>query len=136
MSEVRPTPLAYESIDEAKPPPAFCYDCVAATSDESAGNTVTVNFIGTGLFGSAEPCPLCGSAVSTKWVTFFFPVIPLQSYRVIELPRNQYLSRSMRRIDWRQVLRTYAFWIGVIAVGVAVVKLSRWWAGDPGSSEL
>jgi hypothetical protein len=89
MNASESTSLNYEARPDARPVPTFCPQCIAATTEDSAGNSVTVNFVGTGMFGEDCACPTCGSVVSTKWATFLFPLVPLKSYRVIELSCNE-----------------------------------------------
>ncbi len=74
----------------------------------------TFNGIGTTLYGRRERQP-DGSHVATKWVVlFFFPVLPLRSYRVWPqgteykfLRTVEYYRLEPQRLSWRQVLNWY-----------------------------
>jgi len=73
----------------------FCRQCHASTSNEGAGNTFTINFLwGTRFLGAAHRCNTCGSTVRTKWLCLGAPLIPLGSYRVIDVEYQRYLSRK------------------------------------------
>jgi len=76
--------------------PGYCPACAAATTDEGAGNTHTVNGIGTHLYWKKRPCPVCGSIVQTKFFcVFFLPLVPLGRYRVRYVSPGRYLSRKL-----------------------------------------
>jgi len=77
----------------------FCFRCWAETTDESPGLTLTINFIGTRLLGSDDPCPECGSVVRKMWFCVVLPLIPLDRYRMIRLRRGQYIGRRLKRAD-------------------------------------
>ena len=77
--------------------PGFCKNCDAATTTESAGSTVTVNGIGTKIYGSKSPCPHCGSTIQTKFfVVIFIPLIPLGKYRTKWATPTRYISRRLK----------------------------------------
>jgi hypothetical protein len=85
----------------------FCAKCHDETTDESPGDTRTVNFIlGTRLIGHDDRCPTCGSVLQTKWWQFFLPLIPVGKYRVIyierALLRNRYIGRRLRERDSKE----------------------------------
>ena len=75
----------------------FCERCTLATTEASAGGTFVMNGFGTRLYGSSEPCGICGSVQQTKFVTaLYVPLIPLGAYRVKYLSARRYLSRKVR----------------------------------------
>jgi hypothetical protein len=64
----------------------FCVDCVAHSTNESAGNVTTVNAIGTMFYGWTKCCAACGSRVKTLWIVFAaFPLFSGGSFRVLDL---------------------------------------------------
>jgi hypothetical protein len=52
--------------------PGFCKTCAAESSDVSTGGTITINGIGTKLYGSNAPCDICGSVIQTQFFCFIF----------------------------------------------------------------
>ena len=78
--------------------PGFCNTCTAATTEDSAGSTYTVNGIGTQIYGGKDPCRECGSRIQTKWfVVLFIPLIPIAKYRTKWCRPDQYYSRKLLR---------------------------------------
>jgi len=82
----------------------FCAACRSQTTDESPGNTNTVNLIfGTRLIGHDDRCPACGAVLQTKWLQIILPIIPLGRYRVLYLERGlftgRYLGRRLRNTN-------------------------------------
>ena len=76
--------------------PGFCPACVAITTDKPSGGTYTLNGIGTALYGSKDPCSVCGAVTRTHWITLVFvPVIPLGKYRVKYIQPRRFLSRKL-----------------------------------------
>src|SRR5882724_9963961 len=80
----------------------FCTACRSQTTDESPGDTKTVNFVlGTRLIGHDDQCSACGSVLQTKWLQIVLPIIPLGQYRVIYFERGllsgRYIGRRLRR---------------------------------------
>jgi len=76
----------------------FCAECRNKTTDESPGNTTTVNFLlGTRLIGYENRCPACGSVEQTLWLQIVLPLIPLGKYRVIYLDKDLFSSRYIGR---------------------------------------
>jgi hypothetical protein len=94
-----PTPEAYwtELPHEWLAGVGFCYRCWSDTTDESPGNTATVNLIGTALTGEEERCEVCGSVIKTKHFWLILPLIPLGRFRVIRCGDGRYLGRRLRR---------------------------------------
>jgi len=47
-------------------------------------------------FGSSheKACPRCGSTVQRLWICFFFPIIPLQKYRILAVEKEGKLNWS------------------------------------------
>ena len=76
--------------------PHFCEKCYAETTDENAGNTTTINLIGTRLMGRKNPCPNCGSVITSKWIWFMFPIFKSGTYRIIYTGHSEYLSRKLK----------------------------------------
>ena len=82
--------------------PGFCQSCDAATTTESAGSTMTVNGLGTKIYGGKDPCGQCGSVVQTKFfVVLFIPLIPLGKYRTKWATPSRYISRKLKPKDAR-----------------------------------
>src|SRR5437868_2590915 len=52
----------------------FCASCRDQTTDETPGNTRTVNFIGTRLIGHDDRCSVCGAVVQTCWFCLLLPL--------------------------------------------------------------
>jgi hypothetical protein len=102
----------------------FCRNCIACTTNESAGNTFTFNFIwGTRFLGRSSRCKTCGSQVRTKWIFLGWPVIPVGSYRVISVDFQEYISRRSA-FDWRHVGIVYGVTVLVVLFGLLVSALS------------
>lgn len=77
--------------------PSYCPDCVAETSDDAAGSTMTWNGIGVRLFGNKAECPTCYSVIRRKWLcVLFIPVIPFKRYRVRYNTPTVYFSREIK----------------------------------------
>lgn len=69
---------------------------VATTTDESAGNTVTVNGFGIALYGSGNRCPTCRSVVGRRFITvLFIPIWSTGKFRVRRTGATRYLSRKL-----------------------------------------
>ena len=86
-----------EALDYAETP-RFCPDCLTATTDESCGNLVTVNLIGSRLVKeTAKDCHVCGSQELTKSTL----VGSGPTYKVIWLDdqKEQFISRRLRETD-------------------------------------
>jgi hypothetical protein len=76
--------------------PGYCAECTRVTSEESSGGTYTLNGIGTKLYFRRQTCPTCGSCVQTKFFcVFYFPLIPLGSYRVRWATPKRFFSRRV-----------------------------------------
>jgi hypothetical protein len=100
----------------------FCAKCTAESTEQTPGNISTINGIGRKFYGSAEPCPTCGSTVRTLWWTLVeLPMIPLGSYRYqlrnASVSRSQFWARKTQ-MRWGQVLKT---WIVGLAIGAIVI---------------
>ena len=73
----------------------FCSRCLATTSDESAGSTLTVSGVGDKLYGAKDRCDECGSVVKLKaWCYLFIPIFPRGHYRVISYQDGRYIGRK------------------------------------------
>jgi hypothetical protein len=70
--------------DDTGQPTDFCEDCLAATTNESPGAVLALNFaLGTTFYHSGGPCPNCGSIVATKcFILFLIPVVRLGRFRL------------------------------------------------------
>lgn len=61
----------------------FCEKCSEETTNESAGNIGTINFIGTTFRGKSNECEICHSYITKKYfVIFGIPIIKLGVFRV------------------------------------------------------
>jgi hypothetical protein len=91
----------------------FCDQCLASSTDQSAGNTALINFvIGSCLLGNAGRCAACGSTIKTLWALVVIPLAPFGSYRVQPTAQGRYLSRRVP-LHWRQVLLTYCIGLAI-----------------------
>jgi hypothetical protein len=73
----------------------FCAECRSQTTDESPGNTTTVNLVfGTRLSGHDDICGVCGSVLQTMWFWFVIPIFPMGKYRV-RWVENGYIGRRI-----------------------------------------
>jgi len=82
-----------QEIDYAENP-RFCPQCIADTTEESAGDLLTVNFIGTSFINETrKECLACGSLELTK----ASPRGSGASYKVIWLDesRTHFISRKL-----------------------------------------
>jgi hypothetical protein len=69
---------------------------MAETTDESPGNTRTLNGVGTRLYGNKAKCPACYSVIKRKcFCIVFIPVIPLRQFRVKPVTATRYLGRRL-----------------------------------------
>lgn len=99
----------------------------------------TFNGIGTAFYGKRD-FREDGSYLTTEWVVFFIPIVPLRSLRVRPQPRGEhtflgvvgYSSDSYAIFEksapnWKQVLSTYGFILLLVAwayfVGRIAVKI-------------
>ena len=64
---------------------------MAETTDESPGNTRTLNGVGTRLYGNKAKCPACRSVIKRKcFCLIFIPIIPLKQFRVKPVTATRY----------------------------------------------
>lgn len=82
----------------------FCQKCCAQTTDESPGNTQTINLVfGNRLMGHLDRCNICGSVLQAIWFWFVIPIFPIGKYRVIYLERGmftgRYIGRKLRKLN-------------------------------------
>jgi hypothetical protein len=101
----------------------FCSDCLAQSTDETAGPMRTVNAMGTMFLGWARRCQICGSLIKTAWLMFGFPLFPLGSYRVLTLEDSRYYSRRVP-LQRGQVLVTWGIAYFVVIVILAIMASS------------
>lgn len=84
-----------QEIDYSKNP-RFCPKCISETTEEFAGDLISVNFIGDKFVNeSREECPICGSIVLEKISSVFRR---RGSYRVIWLnyEKTKFISRKVK----------------------------------------
>ena len=87
----------------------------------------TFNGIGTKFYGATDHGS-DGSYITTNWFVFFYlPIIPLESFRVIEEGSTNYLiynSQEYRalkvELHKRQIVKTYAWTYGIIGLIAAI----------------
>lgn len=83
---------------------------------------LTINGIGTKIYGKKDQKP-DDSYITTKWFVFFFlPIIPISSHRVKDHEKNdfmqvQYYFIEDLPLDKEQVMSTY----GRVALGIVIV---------------
>jgi len=78
--------------------PDFCDRCKLASTEKSSGGTATLNGIGTMLYGSGDPCPVCSSVIKRLFFTLLYiPIIPLGKYRVKAVTPQRFLSRKIEK---------------------------------------
>src|SRR5258708_1100759 len=98
----------------------FCSDCASHSTAETPANISSINGMGRKFYGSADPCPKCGSVIRTLWWTFILlPVIPRGSYRYRTITEDSVKTRFWaRRTDmhWDQVLKTWAIGFAIAIV--------------------
>lgn len=92
--------------------------------------TGTWNGIGTKFYGCQDQYP-DESFITTEWfVTLFFPILPIASYRVIYRDTlhgwgkstSRYIIIEKLRLDWRQVFSTY-----FVAISTVIVAILTGW---------
>ena len=85
----------------------------------------TINGIGTKLCGEKKIAS-DGSYQATKWfVIFFMPIIPLKTFRVLEIPKYNLLGEDDQlkeykmlpiKLDIIQIIKTFlSYWGGLLA---------------------
>jgi hypothetical protein len=85
--------------------PGFCQNCQSVTKPEGAGSTYTINGIGTTLYGSKDPCPVCGSKIQRKWFcVIYIPLIPIGKYRTLWTSPGRYISRKLKSVKEQEVV--------------------------------
>lgn len=88
--------LYYQEIDYSKNP-RFCPKCISETTDETAGDLVSVNYILGDKFINEvhEECPVCGSVINEKIGNFGSHKM---SYKVIWLnkDKSEFISRKLK----------------------------------------
>lgn len=92
----------------------------------------TLNGIGTRYYGTRWLPD--GTYITTKWFVFVYvPIIPLGSVRVLEASdpygssaaSGQKLSVQEVPLDWRMVLRSYAWVVGAAIVLIMMSKVDH-----------
>ena len=105
----------------------FCEDCKAESTEQTPGDVSATNGFGRKFYGSAAPCPKCGSVVRTLWWTVIdIPLIPRGSYRYKTVSENEigmfrFWARRTRT-NWGQIFKTWLF--GFIAVVVVIAAVA------------
>jgi len=97
----------------------FCPKCLSSSGPDLFDGASTLNAIGTTIHGSAEPCLKCGSFIVTKWICVFLPLIPLESYRVLQIDDKSYFGRKVP-LYISQVVNNYIFLLILILFIVAI----------------
>lgn len=74
--------------------PGFCSACIAGSTGEDPGVISRVNGTGGWLYGGADRCPTCYSAIMRKWLCLFWlPLIPLeQRFRAKRRTASEYFG--------------------------------------------
>jgi hypothetical protein len=104
---------------------AFCTECATHSTDEGAGNLRTINGVGSQFYGWSARCPTCGSLVKTVWLVFgHFPLLPMASFRVLEIGNSKFLSRGV------PLRRSHVFFTWLVAYFLAVVLIGTWASVD------
>jgi len=75
----------------------FCPDCKLKSEAVSAGNVISINFIGRAFFGTSNRCPVCNSEERNLFWFFLFPVIPLGTWKVKKVGNGKILTRKLSR---------------------------------------
>ena len=73
----------------------FCEECLAQTTEDSPGSTLTINFFGTKMSGASGRCNTCHSVVQGKWLQILFPVFCMGNYRVL-YNGSKYVGRLLK----------------------------------------
>ena len=74
----------------------FCYPCWTQTTDDTPEPLFTIHFVGLGLRGSENPCPVCGSTVQTKWLVALVPLVPFDRFRVVQREGGKFIARRLK----------------------------------------
>jgi len=73
----------------------FCEDCKSKSEDISAGNVLSLNFMGRAFLGSSNRCSHCGSTERKLFFFMLVPLIPLGTWKVKEAGRGQIFTRKL-----------------------------------------
>ena len=73
----------------------FCQSCKSNSNDISAGNVISVNFIGRSFFGSSNRCPHCDSTERNLFFFMVVPILPLGTWKVKNVGRRRILTRKL-----------------------------------------
>lgn len=73
----------------------FCEACKSTSSDVSAGNILSINFIGRGFIGSSNRCSTCDSIERNLYFFFIIPLLPLGKWRVKHIESNRLMTRKV-----------------------------------------
>ena len=96
----------------------------------------TINGIGTKLCGKKKIAS-DGSYQATKWfVIFFMPIIPLKTFRVLEIPKYNLLGEDDQskeykmfpiKLDIIQIIETFlSYWCGLFVTILILVLLVKY----------
>ncbi len=74
----------------------FCQQCLDSINLEIPfEGSYSINFMGTTIIGKRKLCKNCNSYITTKWMIFFIPILPIAHYRVKEInPDKSILSTT------------------------------------------
>jgi hypothetical protein len=76
----------------------FCQNCIAATDQEEARGTHTINGLGSKMFNDGNQCPTCGSVEASEWGVFLFVrVFRIERYRIKWLDKRRYVGRKLKK---------------------------------------
>ena len=73
----------------------FCQSCKSSSDDISAGDVLSVNFIGRYFLGSTNRCPHCDSTERNLYFSMFVPILPLGTWKVKRVGRSRILTRKL-----------------------------------------
>jgi hypothetical protein len=73
----------------------FCEECKSRTKDISAGDVVSLNFVGRSFLGKSNFCPHCGSTERNLAFFLLIPIIPLGTWKVKEVGPGRILTRKL-----------------------------------------
>src|SRR4051812_23531915 len=73
----------------------FCAECVSRSDDVSAGDVLSLNFIGRSFLGSKNRCPRCGSTERNLFFFLLLPIVPLGSWKVMDVGSGRIITRKL-----------------------------------------
>lgn len=73
----------------------FCDRCKSESEAISAGDVVSLNFIGRSFVGGSNRCLDCGSTERNLYFFIGAPLIPLGTWKVIDVAPDRIISRKL-----------------------------------------